>query len=287
MTSLPQAREAERPQEETIVSVERAFAVVEALADAGDGLSLSDIARLLSVNKAIASKILNTLSGLGYVWRDELSQTFQLTYRISNLSLRKLQQSRLLGQCSAALRALAEESGELARLAVVEHGERITWVHAAVGRKRTLQIDPNYGLDICLNTHAVAKAWLATLPFERALALILRQGVKALTPHSRINIEDIRADLEETRRRGFAFSYEEHELGVGAVAAAIVIPTLGGGRVGVGAVSLAAPTVRVNREELAAMGPLVIQTVERLAAAWPLDERPRMSATAAASRDTA
>ena len=75
----------------------------------------------------------------GYVWRDDIAQRYHLTYRVSNLGLRQLQQSGLLGQCTSLLEDLAERTGELVRLAVVERGEKITWVYAVVGTRRTLR----------------------------------------------------------------------------------------------------------------------------------------------------
>jgi IclR family transcriptional regulator, acetate operon repressor len=261
--------------EETVVSVERAFAIVAMLADAEDGLSLAEIARRLDLNKAIAVKLLNTLERLALVWRDDRARRFYLTYSISNLGLRQLQKSRLLDQCSAVLKSLAEESGELVRLAVVEHGQRITWVLAIAGAKRSLQIDPNYTLEIGLQTHAAGKAWLSTMPFDRALKLMLQQGIRQLTPYSKVAIGEIRADLEAAARRGFASSYEENELGVGAVASPILAPTLNGELECVGTVSLAAPTNRMNRADLEACGSLVVAAAARLASIWPLEARAR------------
>ncbi len=55
----------ERPQEDTIVSVERAFEIVAMLADLEEGASLADIARHLDVNKVIAVKLLASLEPLG------------------------------------------------------------------------------------------------------------------------------------------------------------------------------------------------------------------------------
>jgi IclR family transcriptional regulator, acetate operon repressor len=263
----------ERPSEDTIVSVERAFDVVAMLADLAEGSSLGDIARYLDVNKGIATKLLTTLEGVGVVWRDQVAQRYHLTYRISNLGLRQLQTTRLLDQCAAVLKGLAEETGELVRLAIVENGDRITWVYAVAGTKRSLQIDPNYTLEAYLHTTAIGKSWLCTLPFERALKLMLRQGIKPLTRHSKVAIQAIRAELEAAARRGFATSFEETELGVGAIAAPIMVTTLENKTECVGAVSLAAPTNRMSERELMACGPMVIRTVERLARIWPLAPR--------------
>jgi DNA-binding IclR family transcriptional regulator len=195
-----------------------------------------------------------------------------LTYRISNLGLRHLQNSQLLDQCFAVLKSLAEETGELVRLAIVEpSGDRITWIHAVAGTKRSLQIDPNYSLEIGLSTHAAGKAWLSTMPFDAALRLMMQQGIQQLTLYSKISIAAIKADLEETAHRGFATSHEENELGVRAIAAPIIAPTLVGGLECVGTVSLAAPTNRMSNNDLEACGPIIIDTASRLARIWPLE----------------
>jgi len=157
------------------------------------------------------------------------------------------------------------------RLAIVEHDERITWVHAVAGTKRSLQIDPNYSLAVQLNAHAIAKAWLSTLPFERALKLMLRQGIVAMTPHTKVTLDAIRADLAEAQRAGFATSYEESELGVSAIAAPVTVTSLAGLRECVGAVSLAAPIQRMGRAEFEACAPALIETVGRLGKIWPLE----------------
>jgi len=263
----------ERPAEDTIVSVERAFAIVTLLADAMEGASLAEIARHLGVNKAIASKLLATLEGVGIVWRDAVAQRYNLTYRVSNLGLRQLQRTRLLDQSAAVLKVLAEQTGELVRLAVVENGDRITWVYAVSGAKRTFHVDPNYTLEAYLHTTAIGKSWLATLPFETALKYMLREGMKALTKHTKTTAKEVRAELELTRKRGYATSFEESELGVIAIAAPIMVKTLTGETECVGAVSLAAPTNRMNPRELVACSPQLLATVERLARIWPLEPR--------------
>jgi IclR family transcriptional regulator, acetate operon repressor len=264
--------QADKSSVDTLLSVERAFDVVEMLADADDGQTLADISRRMGVNKAIALKLLNTLEKLAVVWRDNRVQRYYLTYRISNLGLRHLQNSQLLDQCFAVLKALAEETGELVRLAIVEpSGDRITWIQTVAGTKRSLQIDPNYSLEIGLNTHAAGKAWLSTMPFDAALKLMMQRGIRQLTQYSKVGIAAIKEDLEESARRGFAISHEENELGVSAIAAPIIAPTLIGGSECVATVSLAAPTNRMSRNDLEACGPLITDTAAHLAKIWTLE----------------
>jgi IclR family transcriptional regulator, acetate operon repressor len=266
-------RPSAKPVETTVLAVERALEMIELLSGAADGLSLAEISRELIINKAIASRLLETLEHAGYVWRDDIAQRYHLTYRISNLGLRQLQQSGLLGQCTSLLEDLAERTGELVRLSVVERGEKITWVYAVVGTRRTLRIDPNFNFEVSLHSHATGKAWLMMLTPKRAMELLKREGIAALTPHTNVDLKSLRKELDTAGRRGFALTYEENEIGVGAVAAPIMAPRLSGGTECVGVVSVAAPTNRMTRAAIEACGPLAAEVASRLALMWPLDER--------------
>jgi DNA-binding IclR family transcriptional regulator len=263
-----------------VVSLRRGLRILEILCQRNDGLSLAELSRELAVNKAIAMRLADAMVEAGFLFKHELTGLYELTYKLPNLGLRKLDSSRLLDQAGGVLRRLAERTGELARLAVVEHGRRITWVLAAVGEKRTLRIDPNYSLEVGLASHATGKCWLATLPWDDAWALIRAQGIEKLTAHTLTGKAEIEADIAGCGRRGYAVSYEENELGVGAVAAPIIVRMVNGNQTCVGAISLAAPTNRMTRAELEALSPLVIEAARELAAIWPIDARPEPAAVA-------
>jgi IclR family acetate operon transcriptional repressor len=276
--SMPRAtvgsrRSPAKPVETTVLAVERALQLIERLAEAPDGLSLADISRELTVNKAIAVRLLETLEHAGYIWRNDMAQRYHLTYRVSNLGLRQLQQSGLLGQCTSILEDLAERTGELVRLSIVENNERITWIYAVVGTRRSLRIDPNFNFEVSLHSHATGKAWLMTLSPERVIELLKRDGLSALTRQTSTDIKALQRELETARRRGFAMTFEENEIGVIAVAAPVVAARLSGARECVGAVSVAAPTNRMTRADIEACGPLAAEAAARLALMWPLDER--------------
>jgi IclR family transcriptional regulator, acetate operon repressor len=250
------------------LSIVRALTVLELIADADEGVSLSAIARSLTVNKQIAARILSALVESGYVYRDVSTDKYYLSYKLSNLGLRKLMQTRILDPASSVIRDLASETGELVRLAVVEN-ERITWVLAAVGKQRTLHIDPNYSLEIALHSTATGKAWLSTMPFERALGFMLREGIKPLTKYTKTSIEDIRREIEQARSNGWSLSYEETELGVGAVAAPIIVKELSGEQNCVGTISVAAPTTRMQRGDFEALASHLVAATRRLGEMWP------------------
>ncbi|MBA2962170.1 MULTISPECIES: IclR family transcriptional regulator [Ramlibacter] len=256
-------------QTDTITGVERALFVIEQLAEAPDGLSFTEILNILEVNKSIAFKLLNTLIATRYVFKDEKTGNYCLTYRISNVGMKKMSRSRLLNQSQVILRELADQTGEFIRLAVVEQ-DTITWVMSILTKKRYLQIDPNYSTEIGLHTHAAGKAWLATIEPDRARRLILERGIQRMTPHSLVDIKKIMADLHVTAERGYAISYEEHGLGVGAIGAPIMVQQFGSEQPRcVGVVTLAAPVAHMDRAALETCAPQVVATAEKLASVWP------------------
>jgi IclR family acetate operon transcriptional repressor len=254
-------------------TVERAMRIIEYLSDARDGLSVSEIGRLLDVNKSIAFRILATLESLRYVYQDTFTQHYRLTYRISNLALRQLANSRILDQCIAPLRELADTTGELVRLAVIEH-DRPIWIHSESGVQRRLQVAPTYGHDISLHSHATAKAWLFTLPEKEVAALVGNKRLKEYTKYTITTLRALKADLSEARSRGFALSYAEHELGVGTVAAPIMVTGLDGARC-VGVISMAAPTSRMDRAKFIQCGHQVVEAAHHISEVWPFDSAPQ------------
>ena len=257
----------------SIASVERALRIVEWLADMPEGLSFSEIVeRLGGLNRAIASKLLGSLQACGYVFHNDRSGNYCLTLRVSNLALRKLSGARLLEQSRALLLPLADRTGELVRLAVVEDIAplpRLTWVLSLLPRRQVLQIDPHYSLEIGLHTHAAGKAWLATLPYEQALKLVRAKKFKAMTPHSIVTPEAFRKELKRTAAQGYAVSFEEHALGVGAIGVPVFARRLDGTRVCAGVVTVAAPTARRSRKDFLAWLPAVKATAARLGESWP------------------
>jgi IclR family acetate operon transcriptional repressor len=254
---------------EADVTAVRALRVIELLAAEPAGLSLSEIARRLVVNKAIAHRLLLALEAANYAYRHELSGLFHLTFKVSNLGLRKLAQHSLLDQAGGVLRGLADRTGEVVRLAVVER-DRITWVAASTGPARELRVDPSYSLEIRVHAHAAGKAWLATLPPARARAILRVAGTERLTPHTLTTLRAIEADLQVAAAKGYSLSVEEHSLGVGAIAAPILVPQIDGAARCVGTVSVAAPISRMDRAGLEACAPALIGATQRLAERWPI-----------------
>jgi Transcriptional regulator len=139
---------------------------------------------------------------------------------------------------------LAKRTGELVRLAVIE-GDHLTWVAKAQGSKSGLMYSPDTSADVNLPTTANGQAWLACLPQKDIERLVARRAAadgkkNDLKPAA---MQELLAELEVVKRRGYAFVSESYQTGTSAIAAAI--RELGTG-IPLGTVSIAGPTIRMN-----------------------------------------
>ncbi len=257
------------PESQGVLAIARALRAIEILAEQDAGMSLSELARRLDINKQIAARITDTLETAGFIFKHPSSAELFLSYRVSNIGVRRLYNGRLLEQSTAILQSLANATGELARLALVE-GESLFWVLAAVGRQRTLHINPGYTPSVRLFATATGKAWLSTLSEAQVLSLLARQEHSAFTRNTVMNTDALLAEIAAAKRRGWAMAFEESELGVGGVGAPIFVASLDHGSTCVGTITLAAPTHRMGRDALTEIAPLVLDAARRAGQMWPV-----------------
>ncbi len=104
-------------------SIEKALDVCEALSQAPQGLSVSDLARGLRVPAPTVHRLLGILKRRGYVRQDEETARYQLTLKMLDLSFRSLGRSELRLHAYPALREHVLRTGVRAFLAVPRAGE--------------------------------------------------------------------------------------------------------------------------------------------------------------------
>jgi DNA-binding IclR family transcriptional regulator len=255
---------------------QRTLDILELLSEAPTGLALSTIGARLTLPKSAAHRLLSGLCERGFVEQLAGNQYYALTLKLASLGLRHLASTRLEEIGQPVLDRLARHTGELARLAVVD-GERMTWVAKAQGTLSGLRYDPDTGRDVVLHATAVGKAWLASLPEARALAIAQRAGFGDLErrgPRVARNVGMLRTRLRETRRRGYGEAVDEGEPGVAAVAATIRASAAPDAPV-VGTVSIAGPLARMDAPRRASLARDVLAAAADLTRYWPLREQHR------------
>lgn len=255
----------------THIPAERCLSIIQLLADNADEMPLGEIAERLDLSKSGAHRLLATLVELGWATQDPQTGFYRLTMRLAILGQRFYVATGIPDICQPLLDGLAAASREFIRLAVVD-SESLVWVAQAQGAKGGLMYQPTSATaTVPLHATASGKAWLATLPIDTAVEIVLRNGgfanAEAYGPNVVRSVSALMAELEATARRGYGLAVNEAEPGVTAVAAAI--RSREDGPVA-GTVSVAGPSVRLTETRIRDLAPAVVAAAAELSKLWPL-----------------
>lgn len=245
--------------------LERSFKVLEHLAVAPEGKALSVLAAELEMPLSATHRLLSELVRCGYVRQDQAHGNYVLTIKLVSLGLGFLSASGIVDVAQPLLDRLAADAGELVRLAVVD-GDALTFVAKAQGATRGLRYDPDMGLSVNLSCSAAGHAWLATMPDERALEIVARQGFGQpadFGPRAVTSVKPLLAYLKATRNRGFSMIVEVFAPAMASMAA----PVRNGAGTVVGVVTIAGPLVRLTEERMLAVAPALVACTAQLSMA--------------------
>lgn len=245
----------------------RAFAVMEFLMGRIDGAALGEIADVLALPKSAAHRTLAELINLGYVHQDAQQGAYRLSLKPLTQALRHIGMIPLVDLAKPELERLAELSGELARLSIVE-GDLLVWVAKHQGARHGLRYDPDDGRIVMLSHTASGLAWLSTLPVDRAVALIEQQGledVAAYGPRAPTTLDEVLHRLEEARERGWCYADSTFELGTATLAAPIVKEDDSA----VGVLAVTGPSIRLTASRAEEFAPRLFESCRQLAELVP------------------
>jgi IclR family acetate operon transcriptional repressor len=245
--------------------LERSLFILEYLATRPQGMTLSAIAADLQLPLSACHRMLNELIRCGYVRQLRDHGDYALTTKLAALGLSYLGGSGIVDIAQPVIDRLAEVSGELVRLALVD-GDRLTFVAKAQGARFGLRYDPDMGIDVRLSCSAGGHAWLMTLDDERALALIVKQGFgdpADYGPRAPTGWKAVVELLEQDRARGFSMIEEMYAPGMSAMAA----PVRRRDEPTIGVITIAGPAIRLNEARMLELGPQLMTAAAELALA--------------------
>jgi IclR family KDG regulon transcriptional repressor len=203
--------------------VERAFRLLDLLSMSEEGLTLSELGRLLKMSKGSIHGLLKTLESCGVVEQTEERQ-YVLGPRIYNLAV-SVQSTGLRRLAFPAMHRLASSIGETIFLGRVEH-ERVRVVESveAGGEHPSPHISVPRGTRVPLLAGATGLLVLASWTVARRQAFLQARPLPRFTEHSITDPKQFLAAVEEAARTGISVDHEEYLTGVNAVAVPLTGP---------------------------------------------------------------
>lgn len=113
--------------------LDRTLGILELLSLHGEGVELATVADQLNMPRSAAHRLLNDLVRCGYVRQVRDHGDYMLTTKLVSMGLSFLSRSGIVDFAQPLLDQLAEVSGELVRLSVID-GNRLTSGCTCAGR---------------------------------------------------------------------------------------------------------------------------------------------------------
>lgn len=198
-------------------TVQRAIAVLHALADSSVDLGNTEIARRTGINGSTVSRLLSTLVNDELVSRVEATGYFRLGPRLVEFGNAALARVDIRERCRPHLEALKEATGETATLSVPY-------------REGTITVD---FVQSPSSVRSVAEVGRPSIAHATAIGKIFLAYTTTATPttlasHTSRTITDRRAlerQINLVRQRGWAQAIGEREVGLNAIACPILAST--------------------------------------------------------------
>ena len=200
-----------------VQSLDRAFIILETMADAGGMIGLSQLAEKADLPLATIHRLVRTLVDLGYV-RQEQSRKYSLGPRLMRLA--DASAKRIATWANPAMTEAVARLGESVNLAVLE-GDEIVYVAQVQPSHNFMRMFTEVGRRTFPHSTAVGKVILAHRPDAEVAAILQRTGMTRYTEQTLTEPAAFLASLAETRERGFALDEGEQEIGVRCVAVAV------------------------------------------------------------------
>jgi DNA-binding IclR family transcriptional regulator len=235
-----------------IQSLARGLKILDLLGQAADGISITELAETLQVDKGSASRLVSTLARYGYAEKDEVTRRYHLGPQVVGLSRSVLTRLPLREAAKPFLRQLMERTGECVHLAVPAQGKAL--YIDQVESPATLRVNAQVGTMNPLHCTALGKALLAFGAVE------IPSTLERFTPKTIKSKRALQEHLEETRQIGYAVDDEEFDPGVRCVA----VPVFDFRGKAIGAIGISGPATRITPERLSSLAAIVVEIGQAL-----------------------
>ena len=221
-------------------SVQRVSEIIELIQTNGP-MGTTEVTEALDVPTSTAHDYLSSLHDLEYLVKTDGKYALGLRLLDHGIAARSRHPIAEAGQ--STIQQLAAKTGEAAWLVTEEHGRGV-YLDYALG-EQAVQTYARIGTRSPLHVTASGKAILAHLPEERVREIVDTHGLEQRTERTISSLDELLAELEATRERGYAINDQEAIKGTRAVGTGIVVDESV-----VGAICIVGPANRMTDRQL-------------------------------------
>lgn len=221
--------------------------------------TVSEISKRLGYSQSKTYRLVRTLTQYNLLREENGTAQYTLGLNTLRLGLLAKGQLNLASLAKPFMRELSLRTKETVLLTAI-NGTRGVVLERVESEEPVRYSIFQPGATIPLHAGASSKILMAYLPEDEWNRIIKTEGLKRYTPHTITDKDELKAHLKEIRRKGYAFSDQEIDRDVRAIAA----PILNGLGELVAGLSVAGPVYRISKKKINSCGKLVIQYAEMI-----------------------
>ncbi len=184
-----------------IQSVVRAFNILEAIADS-DGMGVTEISNALDLNKSTAFGLIKTLESLGYIFKNQETDKYKLTYRFATLVSEGTLNDELVQYAKPYLDELFTKYNETIHFVAGTKDE--VYYLEKIESKRSIRVYTGVGQSRPLYCTAVGKAILSMRSRMEIIEYLERNDLERHTENTITDPEKLMINLEKAKKNGYA-----------------------------------------------------------------------------------
>jgi DNA-binding IclR family transcriptional regulator len=159
----------------------------------------------------------------GFVRQDSASRAYEPGAALSTIAYATIRQMDIRGRARPILERVNALLGETVHLGRLE-GTQVHFLDS-IESSQTVRVAARHGRSLLAHCTSTGKAMLSQLSTEELRTLYPIEQIDGLTDRSLTTRTALERDLEKSRRRGYALSMQESEVGVTSVAVPVASPS--------------------------------------------------------------
>ncbi len=235
-------------------TLERAIAVVEALALEKNGCGVTKLSKTTNINKSTVFKILYTLSQKGYVEKVMDSEDYRLGVKVLKLGSAILEQMDLRSIAKPYLQQLSFATKETVHLGILDNYE-VVYIEKFESVEHSIRMYSQVGKRSPLHCTAMGKVLLSDFTDEKIREMFSGWPLIKYTDATITEVGKLAEEIRSVRENGHAFDNMEHEEGIRCISVPIRDRTK---RIAA-AISISAPAMFLTEERV----PFIVEELKK------------------------
>lgn len=206
-------------KEEKMQVIDRALEILTILSKETNGLSVSGIARKLSLPPSSIHRILASLKENNFIIQDEESRKYKIGYKLYTLCSNISQNNILVNLAKPIMEILANDIHMTVVLCVMEenHIMNVACIESDEHSMYMVKI----GKQMPLYSTSAGRVFSAYMDRQTVKEIYENIELKPSTPYTKTEVQELFRELDSIREKGYALIDEELQMGIQGVASPI------------------------------------------------------------------